>query len=91
MEVYLHNRVIFTGGPGSGKTSVIEFLGRMGYPIAKEVGRKVIQAQVKSQGRALPWYDKTAFRDKMVLEEIKNYQKFVNTTITFYDRSIIDS
>jgi len=91
MEVYLHNRVIFTGGPGSGKTSVIEFLGRMGYPIAQEVGRKVIQAQVKSQGRALPWYDKTAFRDKMVLEEIKNYQKFVNTTITFYDRSIIDS
>ena len=91
MEVALNNRVIFTGGPGSGKTSVIELLCQMGYQSAPEVGRKVIQAQEKSQGRALPWLDKAAFRDEMVLEEINNYENFADTEITFYDRSIIDS
>ncbi|CAM4330711.1 AAA family ATPase [Pseudoalteromonas ostreae] len=87
----MNNRIIFTGGPGSGKTSVIELLCHMGYQSAPEVGRKVIQAQVKSEGSALPWLDKTAFRDEMVLEEINNYENFGDAEITFYDRSIIDS
>ena len=87
----MNNRIIFTGGPGSGKTSVIELLCNMGYKSVPEVGRKVIQSQVKSQGNALPWLDKTAFRDEMVLEEIKNYGNFDDTKITLYDRSIIDS
>lgn len=91
MEFYLNNRVIFTGGPGSGKTSVIELLCHIGYQCAPEVGRKVIQAQVSSQGTALPWMDKAAFRDEMVLEEINNYEKFGDDEITLYDRSIIDS
>lgn len=91
MGFYLNNRVVFTGGPGSGKTSVIELLCNMGYQSAPEVGRKVIKAQVESQGSALPWLDKTAFRDEMVLEEINNYENFGNIEITFYDRSIIDS
>ncbi|TOH91902.1 ATP-binding protein, partial [Vibrio parahaemolyticus] len=90
MEFYLNNRIIFTGGPGSGKTSVIDLLCHMGYQSAPEVGRKVIQAQVKSKGRALPWLDKTAFRDEMILEEINNYENFGDAEITFYDRSIID-
>ncbi|KPA51768.1 ATP-binding protein [Photobacterium leiognathi subsp. mandapamensis] len=87
----MNNRVIFTGGPGSGKTSVIECLRQMGYASAPEVGRKVIQAQVELQGTALPWLDKTAFRDEMVFEEIDNYENFGGNEITFYDRSIIDS
>lgn len=91
MEFYLNNKVVFTGGPGSGKTSVIEFLCQMGYPSAPEVGRKVIQTQLALQGTALPWLDKTAFRDEMVLEEINNYENFGGAEITLYDRSIIDS
>ncbi|WP_240207459.1 AAA family ATPase [Vibrio sp. CyArs1] len=87
----MNNRVVFTGGPGSGKTSVIEFLHQKGYARAPEVGRKVIKAQVDLQGKALPWLDKVAFRDEMVLEEIENYENFGSTEITFYDRSIIDS
>lgn len=91
MECYLKNRVVFTGGPGSGKTSVIELLCQLGYQSAPEVGRKVIQAQMKSQGTALPWLDKAAFRDEMVLEEINNYECYNDAEITLYDRSIIDS
>ncbi|EHU9471135.1 ATP-binding protein [Vibrio vulnificus] len=86
----MNHRVVFTGGPGAGKTSVIEYLNNLGYPSAPEVGRKVIQAQMQSQGSALPWLDKVAFRDQMVAEEIKNYDDFGHEVTTFYDRSIID-
>lgn len=84
-------RVIFTGGPGSGKTSLIEYLNQIGYQSTPEVGRKVIQEQMRANGTALPWLDKTAFRDQMILEEIYNYENFGQSTTTFYDRSIIDT
>lgn len=57
--------IVFTGGPGSGKTSVIEHLQSLGYKTSDEVGRRVIQQQVESGGNALPWLDKAAFRDVM--------------------------
>ncbi|EHE6949550.1 MULTISPECIES: AAA family ATPase [Vibrio] len=87
----MNNRVVFTGGPGSGKTSVIKFLEQLGYPSAIEVGRKVIQMQTERDGAALPWKDKVAFRDAMVLEELNNYKVHDNSVLTFFDRSIIDS
>ncbi|GGY59879.1 ATP-binding protein [Bacterioplanes sanyensis] len=87
----MNNRVVFTGGPGSGKTSVIKFLEKLGYPSAKEVGRKIIKTQTERNGDALPWKDKVAFRDAMVLEELNNYKVHDNSTLTFFDRCIIDS
>ena len=91
MDINVNNRVVFTGGPGSGKSSVIEFLKGLGYPVAPEVGRKVIRAEIESQGTALPWCDKVAFRDRMVLEDVVNYQCDGCANLTFYDRGIIDS
>ncbi|WP_120513042.1 AAA family ATPase [Photobacterium salinisoli] len=87
----MNNRVVFTGGPGSGKTSVIKFLEQLGYSSATEVGRKVIQTQIERNGVALPWKDKVAFRDAMVLEELNNYKVHGDSVLTFFDRSIIDS
>ncbi|HDS1202460.1 TPA: AAA family ATPase [Shewanella algae] len=88
----MHNRIVFTGGPGSGKTSVIDFLQSLGYPSAPEVGRKVIKAQLAQAGRALPWDDKSAFRDAMVDEELTRYQTFSGDDgIIFFDRSMLDS
>ena len=87
----MNSRVVFTGGLGAGKTSVIELLCHMGYSSAPEVGRKVIQTQMNVQGTALPWLDKEAFRNEMVLEEINNSKCYGDAEITLYDRSIIDS
>lgn len=88
----MNNLIVFTGGPGSGKTSVIDALKSKGYRCAPEVGRKVIQHQVEQQGSALPWLDKVAFRDEMVREELANYQEFeASEQLVFFDRSIVDS
>ncbi len=88
----MNRLIIFTGGPGAGKTSVIRHLKKLGYTCAPEAGRKVIQDQVATKGRALPWEDKLAFRDAMVQEEFVNYENFkVRNEQVFFDRSIIDS
>ncbi len=88
----MNNLIVFTGGPGSGKTSVIDALKNLGYRCAPEVGRKVIQHQVERQGNALPWLDKVTFRDEMVREELANYQAFQSSEQpVFFDRGIVDS
>ncbi|WP_104025249.1 AAA family ATPase [Vibrio hyugaensis] len=88
----MNNLIVFTGGPGAGKTSVIEHLIELGYHCAPEAGRKVIQQQVAIDGDALPWRDKVAFRDEMVREEKNNHDTYgSHHTFVFFDRCIIDS
>lgn len=88
----MNNLIVFTGGPGAGKTSVIEKLIELGYICAPEVGRKVIKQQVALDGDALPWKDKIAFRDEMVREEKKHHQAFEQLNeLVFFDRCIVDS
>ncbi|WP_039989093.1 AAA family ATPase [Vibrio owensii] len=88
----MNNLIVFTGGPGAGKTSVIEKQIELGYACAPEVGRKVIKQQVALDGDALPWKDKIAFRDEMVREEKKHHQAFEQLNeLVFFDRCIVDS
>ncbi|KIX12511.1 AAA family ATPase [Dethiosulfatarculus sandiegensis] len=88
----MHNLFVFTGGPGSGKTTVITGLHELNFQYADEVGRKVIQRQVEQNGSALPWLDKGLFRDEMIREEIRNYNRYQRSKQpVFFDRGIVDS
>ncbi|OEF25729.1 AAA family ATPase [Vibrio rumoiensis] len=83
---------VFTGGPGSGKTSVLNALEKLGYHCAPEVGRAIIQSQVESGGNALPWRDKVAFRDAMFAQDKQLHQQYSKLgEIVFFDRSIVDT
>lgn len=44
---------IITGGPGSGKSTLIEELRRRGFSATEEAGRAIIKDQVLIGGRAL--------------------------------------
>ncbi|ACY52942.1 conserved hypothetical protein [Vibrio antiquarius] len=87
----MNKLIVFTGGPGAGKTSVIEQLKTQGFICSPETGRHVIQRQVANHGSALPWNDKQAFRDEMMKAEVSNYRAFnVRQAEVFFDRSIVD-
>jgi len=82
---------IITGGPGSGKTSLLAALARAGLPTMAEAGRSIIQDQLAIGGSALPWADRRAFAEQMLAWEMRSYQ--MARTIegpVFFDRGVPD-
>ena len=45
---------VLTGGPGSGKTTLVDALKALGYATTAEAGRGVIREQMESGGDACP-------------------------------------
>ena len=66
---------VITGGPGSGKTTVLAELGRRGHPCISEDARAVIQEQVASGGHALPWEDAPRFAELLMERSIATYKE----------------
>lgn len=60
---------VITGGPGSGKTTLIDALSAAGVATSPEVGRAVIREELAAGGNALPWGDERLFADRMVARE----------------------
>ena len=66
---------VVTGGPGSGKTSLIESLARRGLASMPEAGRAIIRDQVSIGGSALPWADRAAFAELMLGWEMRSHRE----------------
>jgi len=82
---------IVTGGPGSGKTSLLEALRSRGYSCSVEAGRGIIQDQVSIAGRALPWEDRPLFAELMLSWEMRSYRiAEASNGPVFFDRGVPD-
>lgn len=66
---------VVTGGPGSGKTSLIASLARRGLRHMPEAGRAIIRDQLRIGGSALPWSDRTAFAEQMLGWELRSWHE----------------
>jgi len=85
------NLHIITGGPGSGKTSLIDALRSRGYSCPPEAGRGVIQHQVHIEGRALPWNDPLLFAELMLSWDMRSYDAAGECAgPVFFDRGVPD-
>lgn len=83
---------ILTGGPGAGKTSVLNELRTRGYVCIPEVARNVIQEQVALNGDALPWGDRTKYAQLMLTSSIQDFiDNKQSVTPFFFDRGIPDT
>lgn len=84
-----NNFYILTGGPGAGKTSVIDALKSLGFLGVAEVGRQIIKEQKLIGGDALHTADSTKFRDLMLSRSIHTYQQVEERERpVFFDRGI---
>lgn len=82
---------VVTGGPGSGKTTLIEALAEAGYARTLEAGRAIIQDQLAIDGPALPWRDPPAFAELMLSFEMRSYRIAESATgPVFFDRGVTD-
>jgi predicted ATPase len=91
MHENAHRFFVLTGGPGSGKSVLIEGLEQCGYARSVEAGRGVIQDQVAIGGRALPWRDQILFAELMLCWEMRSYHIAQHQGgPVFFDRGIPD-
>jgi predicted ATPase len=82
---------VLTGGPGSGKSTLIEALHEAGFGRAVEAGRGIIQDQVAIEGRALPWNDPALFAELMLSWDMRSYRIAEQISVrVFFDRSVVD-
>jgi predicted ATPase len=66
---------VITGGPGSGKSSLIAELAAQGVATMPEAGRAIIRDQVAIGGDALPWADRRSFAAQMLGWELRSHRE----------------
>jgi predicted ATPase len=82
---------VITGGPGSGKTTLIDALEQAGFARTIEAGRGVIRDQMAIDGPALPWGDPAAFAELMLAWEMRSYRMAERQVgPVFFDRGVPD-
>ena len=92
MEMKKYQKIVLTGGPGSGKTTVLNTLGEMGYTIFPELSRQWIQRA--QQSGTSDYFDEKPLEFSAALLEgrIQQYQQAeqASSDILFLDRGIPD-
>lgn len=53
--------VVLSGCSGGGKSTLLSALGRRGWVVVPEPGRRIVEEEQRGDGRALPWVDLAAF------------------------------
>jgi len=84
---------IITGGPGVGKTTLLQELQKRHFTCIPEIARQIIKAEVDTNGDALPWKNKELYLQKMFDRSVESYLSVNvnNNSLIFFDRGIPDS
>ncbi|RUT78542.1 AAA family ATPase [Ancylomarina longa] len=85
-----NNRYIITGGPGSGKSSLLNALIKEGFCGFEEISRIIIREQNKIGGNKLPWQDLEAFADACYNKMLKQLSGCYDDRNYFFDRGLPD-
>lgn len=88
MIQHLH---VITGGPGSGKTALVTALAQAGLRVMPEAGRAIIQANGTIGCDALPWADRAAFAEAMLVWEMRSHREGCDSPRpVVFDRGVPD-
>jgi len=83
-------RLIISGGPGSGKTAVINALAARGEMCCPEVSREIIREQTTRGGSAVPWQNLEAFARECSRRMLSQLSTCGAARRTFLDRGLPD-
>ncbi|MES2628629.1 MAG: AAA family ATPase [Bacteroidota bacterium] len=82
-------KIIISGGPCSGKTTLIQLLESSGYSCIAESARIVIREQLDAGTDLVPWLNLQGYSD-LVFDHICTEAEKPLTATSFFDRSSVD-
>lgn len=81
-------RIVLTGGPGTGKTTVLDVLRGDGYATGDDAARSIIRKRKRAGLSPRP--DPLAFAQQVFEKEVKTYHS-VHSSPSFFERGIVDA
>lgn len=85
------NQCLLTGCPGSGKTTLIEFLQHQGLTCVDEPARKIIAEQRAMGGEGIPDRNTKVFTDLLLSTSIQSFRQHLGSARSvIYDRGLPD-
>ena len=88
------NFYLLTGGPGTGKTSLIHTLQHAGFKTVEEDARRIIKEQIAIGGNALPWANKELYAICMFNASLSSFKQMEQRNYIepiFFDRGMLDA
>jgi predicted ATPase len=89
MTYFATGRVVITGGPGGGKTTLLRELGCRGFATVADTPRAIIRSR-----RALglsPRPSPLDFAEQVLRRDVELYEENPGQSLTFFDRGVIDA
>jgi predicted ATPase len=87
--------VVISGCSGGGKSTLLAELERRGYTIVEEPGRRIVNAEMRANGTALPWTDPIAFLHRAVAMALEDRASIGSDSKpegwVLFDRGLIDA
>ena len=84
------SKFVLTGGPKTGKTTVVNVLKKMGYQIVQEAAATLISEALEND-EPPPWQNMSTFQKNIFILQLRREQAVKKYPTAFFDRSIIDS
>lgn len=90
LKIMSARRFVITGGPGFGKTTIIDALQARGFHCFSEFSRSIIREQLEIGGDILPWKNLESFSRLVFDKRIKQFEEAPEKKVSFFDRGIPD-
>ncbi|MDG3582001.1 AAA family ATPase [Galbibacter pacificus] len=90
-----NNFFVITGGPGVGKTTLLNELKNKNLVVVPEIARELIIEQKHNNGEALPWKNTELYKQLLFDRSIKSYKEVekehAGSVPVFFDRGFLDT
>ena len=78
-------KYVITGGPNSGKTSIVGLLAEVGFSVLHETSRMVIETK-----KIMPWDNQELFCEEFLKMQLSREAELSGDAAVFLDRSLVD-
>ena len=86
----MNHRFVLTGGPGGGKTALLDALEKRGYRVVPESARSIIKERLAAELSPRP--DPVSFAQDILKSDIEKYRSVaVGEHPAFFDRGVLDA